>query len=123
MAYRISEYNGDNTYSINATDDCVVGDEVAFEQAMFSGAWGKTEFVGFNFVKGTIIRKINSHRNKQHSFTIKLRDGSQLLIKSENLYINGVYRKPWNNECERHIKDGKKQTAALEEISGSFRVL
>jgi hypothetical protein len=44
MAFQTSTYKGDKTYTINATGDCVVGDEVSFERATFSGSFRNAKF-------------------------------------------------------------------------------
>jgi len=102
MAYQNSSYKGDEIYKINATGDCVVGDEVSFERAKFSGSWRKPKFSGFELIQGKIIKDSYGADKQQHTFTIELGDGSKILIKGRNLYSNGTYRKAWEDESQRH---------------------
>jgi hypothetical protein len=101
MAYERSTYNGDDIYSLNCTGDAVVGDEVRFERATFSGSYRRPRFDGFEMVTGKIVNDSYGAEKQQHTFTIQLENGSKMLIKGRNLYKNGVYRKPWADESER----------------------
>lgn len=93
MAFQTSTYNGDDTYKINTTGDCVIGDEVSFERATFSGGFRNAKFDGFELVQGKIVNDSYGRDKQQHTFTIELLDGSKLTIKGRNLYANGTYRK------------------------------
>jgi hypothetical protein len=88
-------------YSINATGDACVGDEVAFERAIFTGSFRRPKFAGMELVVGKIVADSYGSREQQHTFTILLQDGRKTFIKGRNLYANGLYRKPWANEQER----------------------
>ena len=90
-----------NEYSIEATGDACVGDEVAFEQAMFAGSFRKPKFIGTRIVTGKIIKDSYGAEKQQHTFTLLLPDGSKMRIKGRNLYRNGLYRKPWADESAR----------------------
>lgn len=98
MAYQISEYNGDNEYSVSCTGDAVTGDEVRFERATFSGSFRNAKFAGFEQITGKIVKDSYGKDKQQHTFTLELADGSKLMIKGRNLYANGTWRKPWENE-------------------------
>jgi hypothetical protein len=88
-------------YSIDATGDAVVGDEVAFEKAVFTGSFRRPKFVGMELVVGKIVADSYGWRKQQHTFTLLLPDGEKTRIKGRNLYANGLYRKPWPNEKDR----------------------
>jgi hypothetical protein len=107
-AYEVSTYSGDNEYNINCTGDCVVGDEVAFERATFSGSFKSPKFDGFELVKGKIIKDSYGTDKQQHTFTLQKDDGSIFRIKGRNLYGNGTYRKRWGNEDERKVAQDEK---------------
>lgn len=47
MAYEESSYSGDEQHTINLSGDAVVGDEVCFERATFSGSYRSPKFAGF----------------------------------------------------------------------------
>lgn len=101
MFYQISDFNGDEIYSINCTGDVVVGDEVSFDRATFTGSFRNAKFAGFERITGKIVRDSYGRDKQQHTFTIQLADGSTFCIKGRNLYANGTFRKVWGNESER----------------------
>lgn len=99
--YYESEYQGDDTYSVRATGDVVVGDEVCFDRATFSGSWRNAHFEGFERVMGRVVRDSYGAAKQQHTFTIEKADGSLMRIKGRNLYRQGVWRKPWADPTAR----------------------
>jgi hypothetical protein len=108
MAFQNSDYTGDKTHTINCTGDAVVGDEVAFERATFSGSFRNAKFTGFELVSGKIIRDSYGAAKQQHTFTLELANGTTLLIKGRNLYANGTWRKTWEDEYLRKIAADEK---------------
>ena len=118
MAFEKSTYTGDSTYTIDTTGDCVVGDEVSFERATFSGSFRSAKFAGFELVQGRIVADSYGRDKQQHTFTIELMDGSKIRIKGRNLYANGVYRKAWADESrrlqaaeEKHVRGARARQA------------
>ena len=101
MAYQESTYKGDSVYSIDCAGDCVVGDKVCFERAVFSGSFRSAKLEGFERVEGEISSDSYGAVKQQHTFTITLQNGEKLRIKGRNLYRNGVFRRPWDDEAER----------------------
>jgi hypothetical protein len=108
MSYENSTYEGDMEYTINCTGDAVVGDEVRFERATFSGSFRNAKFAGFELVSGKIIRDSYGRDKQQHTFTLELLDQSTLRIKGRNLYSQNLYRKLWANEALREIAANEK---------------
>lgn len=108
MAFQISEYFGDAEFIINCTGDAVVGDEVRFERATFSGSFRNAHFAGFEMITGKIVRDSYGRDKQQHTFTLELAEGGELRIKGRNLYANGTYRKPWADESLRHAAAEEK---------------
>lgn len=102
MGYNISNYSGDAEYPISCTGDAVVGDEVRFERATFSGSFRNAKFDGFEQITGKIIVDSYGREKQQHTFTLRLSDESTLRIKGRNLYKEGVWRKQWADESIRH---------------------
>ncbi len=47
MTYITAEFKGDDIYLINCTGDACVGDEIAFERAIFGGSFRSPKFIGF----------------------------------------------------------------------------
>lgn len=108
MSYETSNYAGDEIYSVRCTGDAVVGDEVRFERATFTGSFRNAKFAGFETVTGKIVKDSYGKDKQQHTFTLALDDGSELRIKGRNLYANGTYRKLWADEsCRRAAADEK----------------
>ncbi len=97
-----SDYMAANGYEIDCTGDCVVGDEIRFDRAIFSGSWRNPKFAGFEQIIGTIVRDSYGTEKQQHTFTIELKNGETTKIKGRNLYRNGVCRKPWADESKRN---------------------
>lgn len=110
MSYQESTFSGDTIFSVCCTGDVVVGDEVAFERATFGGSFRSPKFLGFEMVRGTVVADNYGASKQQHTFTIEVEDGSKTLIKGRNLYKNGVWRKPWENEAARRVVADEKHT-------------
>lgn len=94
-------YQGCEAYPIDCTGDVVVGDEVCFDQATFSGSFRRATFAGYERVCGQVLRESYGLHKQQHTFTLRLDDGRTRRIKGRNLYAHGVWRKPWPGEDER----------------------
>ena len=123
MAFQNSTYSGDETYSVIATGDCVVGDEVSFERAIFSGSFRNAKFAGFELIQGKIINDSYGRDKQQHTFTIELLDQSKMSIKGRNLYGNGTYRKAWPNEDQRGlVADEKHARGAKARAAREYRL-
>lgn len=99
--YETSSFTGDSEHTINCTGDCVVGDKVAFEKATFTGSFRNAKFSGFELIKGEIIKDSYGAAKQQHTFTLRLEDGSTKRIKGRNLYANGTWRQKWDDEDKR----------------------
>lgn len=108
MTYETSNYTGDATYTVRCTGDAVVGDEVRFERATFTGSFRNAKFAGFETVTGKIVKDSYGKDKQQHTFTLALDDGSELRIKGRNLYANGTYRKLWADESRRRAAAEEK---------------
>ena len=102
------EFSGDAEFTVNCTGDAVVGDEVRFERATFSGSFRNAKFSGFKMITGRIVRDSYGRDKQQHTFTLELAEGGELRIKGRNLYANGVYRKSWADESLRHAAAEEK---------------
>ncbi len=101
MPYELATYKGDDIYYLNCTGDCVVGDEVRFERATFTGSYTNPKFAGYELITGKIIKDSYGAAKQQHTFTLLLPNGATMRIKGRNLYANGTHRKPWLDESER----------------------
>lgn len=108
MTYEYSDYSGDEIYSIRCTGDAVVGDEICFERATFSGSFRNPIFAGFERITGKIIRDSYGRDKQQHTFTIETDCGQIMRIKGRNLYANGTWRKPWANAVARVLAADEK---------------
>ena len=97
------EFTGNDTYSINTTGDSVTGDHVCFERAIFSGTYKRPKFEGYELVEAVIIKESYGKQSGQHTFTLQDSSGNTFLIKGRNLYRNGLWRKPWDDENARKL--------------------
>ena len=88
-------------FTIDCTGDCCIGDVVVFERAVFSGSFIKPKFSHMETIVGEIIKESYGIEKQQHTFTLKLDDGSKMRIKGRNLYRNGILRKQWEDEKKR----------------------
>ena len=114
MAYNESDYTGDDQYNINCTGDCVVGDSVRFDRAVFTGSFRNAKFSHFERVTGLIIADSYGAAKQQHTFTIELSNAEKIKIKGRNLYKQGVYRQPWQDESLRSKALDEKHTRGNE---------
>jgi hypothetical protein len=101
-------FSGDAEYCYNCTGDCVVGDNVRFSRAKFTGSFRNAKFAGYELVTAVIIKDSYGRDKGQHTFTLQLPDGSTTRIKGRNLYANSVYRLKWDDECARDNVAGEK---------------
>lgn len=94
-------------YVINTTGNCCCGDQILFVERVWEkqaiNRFGKMAnvVVDYRLIEGTIINDSYGAKKQQHTFTIKLKDGSKKLIKGRNLYGVAVWRKLWTDEGER----------------------
>lgn len=91
---------------------CVVGDEIQFQRALFTGSFKNARFAGRETIQGKIVNDSYGPKTGQHTFTILLPSGKKTRIKAANLYDldTKLLRKPWADENER--------SAALQEKHG-----
>lgn len=108
MTYQDPTYNGDKTYSIECTGNVCKGDKVRFERAVFDGSYRRPLFSHFEKITGEVVTDSYGRDKQQHTFTIKLTRATAkrlgqptLRIKGRNLYRNGCWRKPWDDESLR----------------------
>ena len=90
-------------YTIDCTGNCVVGDFVQFERAVFTGSYRNARFSHNETVEGEITKESYGADKQQHTFTIERTDGERIRIKGRNLYRNGTMRKPWADESKRLV--------------------
>lgn len=118
MAYQTSTFTGDDAHPILCTGDACVGDRVAFDRATFTGSYRNAKFAGFERVQGEIVADSYGAAMQQHTFTLRLADGSTTRIKGRNLYANGTYRAAWADEAARQAalaeKHGRGDAARAE---------
>ena len=90
-----------NPYIIDCTGDAVVGDEVKFERAIFTGSYPKSKFSHNETIEAVIVADSYGEKKQQHTFMLLLLNGEKTRIKGRNLYRNKVFRKPWFDESKR----------------------
>ena len=125
MTYQSPAYQGDEIYNIDCTGDCVVGDEVRFERATFTGSFRNARFAGFEQITGRIVADSYGRDKQQHTFSIEVDAPDDLRIKGRNLYANGIWRKPWTDENQRenladekHARGDRARAARAARLEG-----
>lgn len=99
---------GDDEYNIDCTGDAVVGDEVRFSRATFTGSFRSPKFAGYEDVTGRIVRESYGPDKQQHTFSIDTGAPKPLRIKGRNLYREGTFRKEWADESLRQRAQDEK---------------
>tara|TARA_A100000172_G_scaffold26245_1_gene15315 strand:- start:2308 stop:2706 length:399 start_codon:yes stop_codon:yes gene_type:complete len=102
------KYSGDDEYYIDTTGDCCVGDKVRFLKAYWDNEYSTRRNyanrpAGFDLITAEITKDSYGADKQQHTFTLTTDRGHTFRIKGRNLYYNGVWRKPWNDESLRHV--------------------
>ena len=109
-------------FTIDCTGDCVVGDVVVFERAVFSGSYRKPKFSHMETIAGEIVKDSYGTEKQQHTFTLELDDGSKMRIKGRNLYRNGTLRKEWEDESKRNeLLDEKHERGNTARVAREIR--
>ena len=85
-------------YSDDITGDACIGDEVIFLRAIFGGSFRNPKFLRHEIVEGKIVNDSYGSQRGQHTFTLLTANGEKTLIKGRNLYRNGLFAKPRNEE-------------------------
>ncbi len=97
-------------FSINCTGDVVVGDIIKFTEGVFGGSFKKPKFIGNREIVAKVINDNYGSLKQQHTFTIEviessgeqpLKTGAKTTRKGRNIYRNGTWRRPWNDEENR----------------------
>jgi len=97
-------------YSIPATGDVCVGDEILFSEAVFGGSFRKPKFLGEREIAAKVVKDSYGASKQQHTFTLEiiasageqpLTAGTITTRKGRNVYRNGTSRKPWADEAAR----------------------
>jgi hypothetical protein len=96
-----THYKGDAIYSIDATHDLRVGDEIRFMRAQYKGEYPKSYFIGFMPFDGKIASFSYNPKNTEHTVFLLLADGKKTRIQAHNLFNDLVFRKPWKDESLR----------------------
>lgn len=113
MGLIVSTFAGDESFVCCCTGDVVVGDVVRFERATFSGSYRRPAFDGFEIITGKVVRESYGRDKQQHTFTLELEGGGELLIKGRNLYKNGVWRQIWDDELDRLLVSEEKHQRGM----------
>lgn len=109
------------TYNIDCTGDCVVGDRVKFEKAVFGGSFRNPIFVKNEILEAEIIKDSYGKDKQQHTFTLRVfatdgqaHDDRIIKMKGRNLYRNGIKRREWEVESKRYdVQDEKHKRGDL----------
>ncbi len=94
-------------YTIDCKGDAVVGDEIEFQKAVFTGSFRNAKFSHYETIRGKIVKDSYGAKKQQHTFTIETADKT-FRIKGRNLYAKEIMRKPWANESQRRLAQEEK---------------
>jgi len=100
-------------YPVDITGDACEGDEVVFLRAVFGGSLRNPKFLRHEVVMGKIVNDSYGSQRGQHTFTLLTVNGEKTLIKGRNLYRNGLFAKPRNEE-ERSEALSEKHARGME---------
>ena len=78
-------------------------DRVVWDAPQFEGSYRKPKYVGTQRLSGVVIKHSYGEKRGQHTFTIKLDDGSTKRVKGRNLYPNLVTHEPDPNSPDRRV--------------------
>jgi len=108
ITYEFTEGKGD--YIIN-TKDIVIGDEILFNRALFTGSYTNATYIGVEILEAKILKESYGKDKQQHTFTLlNIKTNKTFRIKGRNIYSLNVYRKEWIDEDARQeIADEKHE--------------
>lgn len=95
---------------IDCTGDACACDVIKFIEFVWGGSFRKPKKLGERLIIAKILKDSYGAEKQQHTFTIEiihsegydpLSPGKKTTRKGRNIYRNGTYRKPWENESER----------------------
>ena len=95
-------------HSIPCKGDVCVGDQLVFVDRIWErqriNSYGKMANVitDYQLVEAEVIRDSYGAAKQQHTFTLKLADKTERLIKGRNLYAIGCWRRVWDDETQRN---------------------
>jgi len=107
-------------YKNNITGDACVGDHVAFVKQIWGGSYRKPTLKGYEIVEGIIISDSYGEAKQQHTFTLKVKDGT-LRIKGRNLYKLGLWSKDRDKDERQAALDEKHQRGDAARAEREFR--
>lgn len=97
-------------FTIDATGDACVGDEILFSEAVFSGSYRNAKYLGDRRIAARIVKDSYGADKQQHTFSLvviasdgvePLAAGATTRRKGRNVYRNRTMRKRWADEVSR----------------------
>ena len=97
-------------FTIDATGDACVGDEILFSEAVFSGSYRNAKYLGDRRIAARIVKDSYGADRQQHTFSLvviasdgvePLAGGATTRRKGRNVYRNRTMRKRWTDEASR----------------------
>ena len=97
-------------FEIGCAGDVVVGDIILFTEGVFSGSHRKPKHLGDREIIAKVLKDSYGEAKQQHTFTLQiiesagtqpLEAGVEVRRKGRNIYRNGTFRKPWDDELAR----------------------
>lgn len=97
-------------FPIDATGDACVGDEILFNEAVFSGSFRNAKYLGDRRIAARIVKDSYGADKQQHTFSLvviasdgvePLAAGATTRRKGRNIYRHHTLRKRWTDEASR----------------------
>ena len=113
MSYYNLESKKTRRYSIECTGTVIPDDRIRFTEAVFAGPWPNTKISGTRTLEAAVLASNRNKTGGEITFTLRVlfatgyqapQRGDMLRRKSRNVYRNGTWRAPWNNESVRAVR-------------------
>lgn len=97
-------------FPVDATGDACVGDEILFDEAVFSGSYRNAKYLGHRRIAARIVKDSYGADKQQHTFSLiviasdgvePLAAGATTRRKGRNIYRNRTMRRRWTDEASR----------------------
>jgi hypothetical protein len=105
------------SFDYHCTGDVVVGDEIRFIEAVFSGSHRTPTFLGERTIEARVTKDSYGADRQQHTFTLEVLScvginpvarGKTIRRKGRNIYRNGTMRRVWADEAARIDAENEK---------------
>lgn len=117
MGYTTIRTEPKGAFAKDCTGDVVAGDDILWTEGVFGGSYRKPKFLGVRRIAGRVLADSYGAGRQQHTLTIEVLwsdgeapedEGAKIRRKGRNIYRNGTYRTPWEDESLRNAAAAEK---------------